>query len=146
MVVAGKYNHRLVAWLRGQYGPDKKFKSARRLSLEAGRSPNTVGVIEEVGHATAEVLIDLAGVIGVSPAEVFRIAGWLPENDVTQVLAENDQEVELLEGFRNLPEQGKHWTLGGIQRMLEIPGRPVRSLQIADEEPENHQEGLESTQ
>ena len=79
----GTYRKELVDWLRGLYGPDRPYRTARRLSLAAGRNQNAVATIEERGHATAEVLVDLARTAGVSPLEAFRRAGWLTEEEVS---------------------------------------------------------------
>lgn len=112
------YNDVLVAWLRDQYGPGKKFRSARSLSLAAGRSNNFVSSIEESGHSTAEGLLALSKVLEIQPVPLFRIAGWLPAEVGAKVCAENPVEEKLLGDFRLLPEHGRHMTLGAVQGML----------------------------
>ena len=79
----GTYRKELVDWLRSLYGPDRAYKTARRLSLAAGRNQNAVATVEERGHATAEVIADLARAAGVSPLEAFHHAGWLTEEEIS---------------------------------------------------------------
>ena len=90
----------LLEWLRRQYGPDKPFKSPRNLSLAAGRNENQVARIEETGHATIDVLLDLARVTGESPLAMFVLGGWLTEAEVNTGLTVD--EMRFLEKWRRL--------------------------------------------
>ena len=71
----------LVKWLYSQIGPDKKFKSARQLALAAGRNQNQIMIIGERGTATADVLVDIAKALDVSPLKLFALAGWIPDEE-----------------------------------------------------------------
>ena len=113
----GTYRKELVDWLRGLYGPDRPYKTARRLSLAAGRNQNAVATIEERGHATAEVLVDLARAAGVSPLEAFRRAGWLTEEEVS---AKDDgplsaEEADLLRMYRETRPDLRRVVVAGLR-------------------------------
>ena len=105
--------NKLVEWLRSQYGPNKRYKSARSLSLAAGRNPNTVIVIEERGHATAAVLIDLAEATGVRVLDLFILTGWVASDETEPNLSPD--ELALLSVYRQAPEQER----SRLRRIME---------------------------
>ena len=121
MVSVGEYNDKLVAWLRDQYGPGKRYKSARAWSIVAHKNPNTVNTIEEVGHETADAIVALAEAIGVSPLVPFTLAGWVSQEELEGRGATLTQdESELVNGFQELPEEGRQWLLRSLQGMRQF--------------------------
>lgn len=73
----------LKAWVRSLYGPDKRFKSARTLSLASyvnGKqlNENTAGKVEGRGRARPETLKALARAAGRPEEEPLRILGTIP--------------------------------------------------------------------
>lgn len=72
-----EYSTALVNWVRNLYGTGQRFVSARQLAIGAGRNPNAVYTIEEVGYASADLLIDLARAVRISPLEALVVGGHL---------------------------------------------------------------------
>ena len=113
----GTYRKELVDWLRSLYGPDRAYKTARRLSLAAGRNQNAVATVEERGHATAEVIADLARAAGVSPLEAFHRAGWLTEEEIS---SRNEgpisvEEADLLRMYRETKPDLRGVVVAGLR-------------------------------
>ena len=87
----------LATWLREQYGPDKRFKSARQLSLAVSEGTNAglIFDIESRGRAKPETLQKLAEVLGVSVQTVYKMAGWLPEDEDSDEIDIADPEISM---------------------------------------------------
>ena len=113
----GTYRKELVDWLKSLYGPSRPFPTARRLSLAAGRNQNAVATIEERGHATAEVLVDLAKAAGVSPLEAFYRAGWLTEEEVSSKDEGplSQEEADLLRMYRETRPDLRRVVVAGLR-------------------------------
>ena len=92
----------LVAWVRTQYGPGKRYKSARSLSIAARRNPNTVMTIEERGRASAEVLVALARATDTSPLELFVMSGWIDSEEIRFDLSPDEER--LVKSYRQTRE------------------------------------------
>lgn len=107
----------LAEWLGRQFGPDRRYKSARHLSLRAGLSPNTVSRIIERGRGDPETLIQLAGTLGVPATRLFILAGWLSEADLAQDLSAD--EARLLARYRALPARFQRLLLGVAEELLQ---------------------------
>jgi hypothetical protein len=75
-------NNRLARFIKDQIGPGKRWKSARHLSVSAGLNPNQVMNVIQRGRAEPENLAKLADHLGISPAQMFVLAGWLQEEDI----------------------------------------------------------------
>ena len=109
----------LGAWLRQQYGVTERFKSARQLSLAipkpngGSHGQNLIGGIVDRGSADAETLVAIARVLGVNPVKLFKLAGWLTDDDVEPPELTADEE-DLVALFRNLPET-QQLVLGGLR-------------------------------
>ena len=124
MVTSGEYNNQLVAWVRDQYGPGKKFRSARAWSIGAHKNPNTVNNVEEVGHATADAIVALCEAIGVSPLIPFTLSGWVSQDEWEgQGPTLSQDESALVRGFQDLPEEGRQWLLRSLQGMRQFAER-----------------------
>ena len=103
--------NRLRDLLRQYYGPGRRFKNARQLSLavsrhQNGNNPNLIYDIERRGTAKVETFLTLAVVLGIRPLEIFVGAGWITEevleNDLT------DDERRIINTWRSLrPEDQK---------------------------------------
>ena len=78
------------------------YRTARRLSLAARRYQNTVATVDEWGHATSEVLANLARVAGVPPLEAFYRAGWLTKGEIPSRNEGplSEEEADLLRMYR----------------------------------------------
>ena len=113
----GTYRKELVDWLHSLYGPDRTYKTARRLSLAARRNQNAVATIEERGHGTAEVLADLARAAGVSPLEAFYRAGWLTEEEVSSRNEGplSEEEADLLRMYRETRSDLRGVVIAGLR-------------------------------
>ena len=121
MVSSGEYNDQLVAWVRDQYGPGQRYRSARAWSIGARKNPNTVINIEEIGHATADVIVALCEAIGVSPLIPFTLSGWVSQEELegrSPTLSQD--EADLVSGFQELPEEGRQWLLRSLQGMRQF--------------------------
>lgn len=67
----------LTAWVQDLYGRDKRFKSARHLSIAAGLNENTVRKVEVNGGAKPETLRAIAVAAGRPADEPLRILGLI---------------------------------------------------------------------
>ena len=110
----------LVKWIRNQYGEGKRYKSARALSLAAGRHENTVITIEGRGRATPEVLRDIAAATGESPLRLFVMAGWLDESEFSTAVT--DQERRFLDKLRRLPDFDRETLERVMEGLLSTSG------------------------
>jgi transcriptional regulator with XRE-family HTH domain len=112
----------LARWLRQQFGPNQRFKSARHLSLAAGLSQNMVNLIIERGGAGPETLIKLAELLEVPVERLFVKAGWLKDEslDTGSTWELSEDEVELLQGYRELPQEGRAWLIGSLRGMQQF--------------------------
>ena len=133
MTPEDRYNQRLVDWVRQQYGPGRKYRSARQWSIAAGRNVNAVNTLEEVGHATPEVVVDLARAAGVSPIHVLIISGLLHDGEAETKIS--DDALEVVAGWDQLPQQGRHWMLGSLRGMLQIANGQGESRRVVEEGP-----------
>ena len=107
---------KLTDWLTDQYGPEKRFKSARQLSLaiSAGRNPNLVFDIEHRGTAKIETLNKLAEALEISTRQLFELVGYIDPGDVNGTVLTLDEE-ELLTVYRRTPEAHRSM----LRRLLE---------------------------
>ena len=107
----------LARWLSQQFGPNQRFKSARHLSLAAGLSQNI-----ERGGAGPETLIKLAELLEVPVERLFVKAGWLRDENLESgsMWDLSEDEVELLMGYRDLPQEGKAWLRGSLRGMQQL--------------------------
>ena len=76
-----------------------------------------IATIEESGHATAEVLIDIARALGESPVKLFILAGWLDPEGVGITLSSQDRH--LIEKWRRLPHRDQEVLERMISGLLE---------------------------
>jgi hypothetical protein len=115
----------LARWLKQQFGPDRRFKSARHLAVAAGLSQGIVNIILERGHARPETLLKLADALEVPSERLFAIAGWLRDehSDAGSSWELSADEAELLKRYRELPREGKTWLIGSLQGMLQLVQR-----------------------
>ena len=113
----GTFRKELVDWLRSLYGPSRPYATARRLSLAAGRNQNAVATVEERGHATAEVLADLARAAGVSPLEAFYRAGWVTEEELSSRNEGplSEEEADLLRMYRETRPDLRRVVVAGLR-------------------------------
>ena len=89
--------NKLRDWLRDQYGPGKKFRSARQLSLavsaqQQSHNPNLVYDIENRGTAKIETLLSLAQTLDIPPTRIFIEAGWISSEELRDNLQENERQ------------------------------------------------------
>jgi transcriptional regulator with XRE-family HTH domain len=112
----------LARWLRQQFGPNQRFKSARHLSLAAGLSQNMVNLIMERGGAGPETLMKLADLLGVPVERLFVKVGWLKDEslDANSTWDLSEDEAELLKGYRDLPQEGRAWLIGSLRGMQQF--------------------------
>ncbi len=122
---------RLFAWLSQQFGPDRRFKSARQLSLAAGFSQNVTGATIERGSAKPETLVQIVRALEVSPVSLFVIAGWLTEEDVTPGASE--AEAKALSLARRLPRGFFEEWLESGERLLRLLQRSIAPSRVAEE-------------
>ena len=90
----------IVKWVERGFGPGKKYRSARALSIAAGRHPNAVAVLLETGPASAELVVALSRAMDVSVHEPLLIIGFFQPEDLMGEL--NSDEVQLLTTLRRL--------------------------------------------
>ena len=112
-------------WLRTQYGPGKRFNSARQLSLavsakQQSHNPNLVYDIESRGTAKIETLLALAGVLDVPPIRVFIEAGWISSEELKDNLLENERR--FLYKWRQLSLDDQRMLDVMAERLLRIVG------------------------
>ena len=108
----------LVEWLREQYGPNKRYKSARQLSFAAGRNQNLVNIIEERGQATADVLVDLARALDISPLRLFVLAGWITADEFEADVS--TRELEFIGQWRRLDQEDRGMLAEMMERILRL--------------------------
>lgn len=110
----------LTDWVLSQVQPKGRFASMRQLALASGLSQSALNTILERGRAEPETLLKLAKSTGGRPVELFQLAGWLTEEEFAEVPSRplSPQESELLEGFQDLPEEGRLWLLRSLRGML----------------------------
>ena len=126
----------LGVWLKGQYGPGMRYKSARQLSLAIsdGDNPGLVFDIENRGSARVETMRKLANALDRSFVEVLLLAGWLSEDEVSEG-GVTPAERTHLEKWRQLPDAdramleeiserllGTGTALSGLRRVAENQG------------------------
>ena len=90
----------IVKWVERGFGPGKRYRSARALSIAAGRHPNAVAVLLETGRASAELVVALGWAMHVSVHEPLLIIGFFQREDLMGEL--NSDEVQLLTTLRRL--------------------------------------------
>ena len=111
----------LQKWATSQIAPIGRFSSIRKLAEESGLSQGTVNAVITKGKAEPETLIDLAKTTETPVTDLFVMAGWLTPEDVSaDVPRLTRRETDLVDGFRNLPDEGRRWMLGSLQGMLGI--------------------------
>ena len=136
-----EYCTELVEWLRSQYGPGRKFSTPRQLSIAAGRNQNAVASIEEKGHATADVLVDIARVVGESSLVPFQLMGWLKEEAIANGLSANENYFISL--YRSLSPHQREVLIEVAGAMIE-PASRTRESPPAGPEPGHQQANSES--
>lgn len=101
-------------WIRQQYGPGRRYASARALALAItnGRHPNMVAIIHERGVAKLETLYALADACDVDRIYVLGLAAGLDMDQPGDRIA-STEEAELLRAFRLLDQRARAFVLGG---------------------------------
>ena len=123
---------RLADWLLGQIGPNRRFKSARQLSIAAGMNQNVVGILLEGGGCRAETLVRLAKALEVRPSHLFVLAGWLTEDQLEGEQLSSEEE-RFLQMFRSLDEERRRPWLEVGEALLEptdLTGRHVAEGEV----------------
>jgi hypothetical protein len=115
----------IARWLAAQLGPDRRFKSARQLSIASGLSPNVVANILERGKADAGTLVKIAHTLDTSPVTIFIIMGWLTEQDLAEAV--NEAEIHAMGIYLRLPDEYRRAWLESGERLLELAGGPARA-------------------
>ena len=125
-------------WLRTQYGPGKPYKSARQLSLAIsdGRNPNQVFDIESRGTARPETLQKIAEVLSVPIQTVYRIAGWLPEEEDSDEIDINDPTLRLFFSGKDFDEMNQE-EREHIRDAVRLSRRLKEMRKRLEEEPED---------
>ena len=135
-------NPALTEWVRGFYGVGKRFSSGRSLSIATGRNENTVARLEESGHATAEVIVDIARTVGTDPLDALVLVGLLQDDEVAGG-ADNRltvEEQDLLQCYRRTTPSLR---LAALATVRELSNIAESALPTSHQHPAAHQ-GLES--
>lgn len=107
-------------WVRSLYGKDKRFKSARHLSLEAGLNDNTAKKVEDKGGGKPETLLALAVAAGRPIEEPLALMGLLPPNaDRT-----DPQAVRASRAIQAAPEGLREWLADTVVGLAERARSP----------------------
>ena len=73
----------IKGWIESLIGPGKNYRSPRQLSVACGLSQNTVSNILQAGSGDPDTLGKIADTVGRPRREVFYMAGWLREEDLS---------------------------------------------------------------
>lgn len=99
--------------------------SGRQLALALGRNSHIIRGIEESGKATAQVLIDLADLMGDDVIKVLILGKVLrPEHDKGNL---TEMENDLLTNFRKLSVTDSRTVLRVLQGLLDSDDNPVQA-------------------
>ena len=111
-------------WIGNLIGPGRGYRSPRQLSVACGLSQNTVSNILQAGSGDPDTLGKIADTVGRPRKEVFYMAGWLKEDDLSPEISEEAER--WLRLFYFLPEDARDaWLLSGeqLQKLLQERGR-----------------------
>ena len=114
----------LTEWIRQQYGPDRRYKSGRQLSLavSGGKNPNIVYDIETRGNARFDTLRKLSETLEVPLAVILVCAGWLTPDDLGQSEGSlTAEEVELLRLYRETRPDLRRVIVAGLRAAAAMP-------------------------
>lgn len=125
-------------WLRHQSGAGGRLSSSRQLAAAAGLSHSAVHVILRRGRAGPETLVKIARACGVSPLYLFRLAGWLTEEESTSDLT--GDELVLVQQYRQI-SPGKRRLLREVLEAMLGPASPSPSLSSEADENRRRPEG-----
>lgn len=114
----------LTQWIRQQYGPDRRYKSGRQLSLaiSGGKNPNAVYDIETRGNARIDTLRKLSETLEVPLPAILVCAGWLTPDDLGQTDDSlTAEEVELLRLYRETRPDLRRVIVAGLRAASAVP-------------------------
>jgi transcriptional regulator with XRE-family HTH domain len=117
--------NKLGQWLRWQL--DKHGITQQVLAVNAGVASATIsGIVNQDHIPKVEILFRLADYFQVSREEILRAAGHLPPREEWAESGDEDNYLleELVQAFRDVPEEWRPEALAQVRLLVRLANRP----------------------